>query len=140
MPTYLDEISPRSLTKTRTITFTNSEGREFPIEVTYRPNMLTSEPLRLRDDDPLLADEEDDAGRDSMREAISLCEVVVGSDLVGPLTNRAGETVVERDAPIPWEPKIIRCLPLVVRVAIIQGIREIEFPNANGSRRSRRRS
>lgn len=134
----LEKIAARDETKERTLKLKTPEGANFDATVTYYPNRLTAEPVQLTDEQDEA--EEDDAGRASMRDAISFAEIIADWDITGPVKSRTGEVLVERDAPIPLEPAILRCVPLWVRVAIIAAIREIEFPNRNGSRSSRRRS
>ena len=134
----LEKIAARDETKERTLKLSTPAGDAFTATVTYYPNRLTAEPVQLTEEQ---ADaEEDEAGRASMRDAISFAEIIADWDITGPVKSRAGHALVERDDPIPLEPEILRCVPLWVRVAIIAAIRDIEFPNRNGSRSSRRRS
>lgn len=134
----LEKIAARDETKQRTLKLKSPEGVNFDATVTYFPNRLTAEPVELTEEQDDA--EEDESGRASMRDAISFAEIIDDWDITGPVRSRTGEVLVERDAPIPLEPRILRCVPLWIRVAIIDAIRNIEFPNRNGSRNSRRRS
>jgi hypothetical protein len=134
----LEKIAARDETKERTLKLKTPEGDNFDATVTYYPNRLTAEPVELTDEQDEA--EQDDTGRASMRDAISFAEIIGDWDITGPVKSRTGEVLVERDAPIPLDPKILRCVPLWLRVDIINAIRNIEFPNRNGSRNSRRRS
>lgn len=134
----LEKIAARDETKERSLKLKTPDGTNFDATVTYYPNRLTAEPVQLTEEQEEA--EEDEAGRASMRDAISFAEIIADWDITGPVRSRTGAVLVERDAPIPLEPAILRCVPLWVRVAIIAAIREIEFPNRTGSRSSRRRS
>lgn len=150
MPIYLDELAPRDLKKTTTIRVTTTkvepDGTErevgFDIPVTYYPNRITGQARTIADDHPLLAGEEDDSGRDLMRQAIFFCDIVQSIDIAGEVRDLDGALIEGTSATtlIPVEPRIIRHLPTWTRLGILRGIGEAENPNPNGSRRSRRRS
>lgn len=141
MPYSIEEMAPRETRKTRDIQITRpDDGLKFTLTITYFPNRLTQEPIVIADDDPLLETLEDGEDPDSLKDAIAFCDIVAEWDVTGAgLVNRRGEPLANPAEVIPLEPRLVRSVPIWIRRGIFDGIRGIEFPNENGSRRSRRR-
>lgn len=136
MPISLEQFAPRDERKAVTLRLDAPTGTKFPVEVEFYVNRLTSEPVKMDEPDD---DDEDETGRTALRNAQAFCDIVASWDLLGPVYSRTGETLVERDAPVPLEPHVVRCVPMWFTSEITSKLIDLAFPNRSGSRGSRRR-
>lgn len=129
----LDEVYGRDERVTRVFKIGGADS-----EVTYYRNRLTMEESRAsaaRSDDDEGDDEEDDESQ-SNAVAARLCRILHEWDWEGPLYNGAGEMVVARGETVPFDPEIIKLIPLRATKALNEAIIEAEL--GNGSKKRRR--
>lgn len=144
MASILDLANPDE-TKTIHVPLTLRDGSKRPFQVTYYPNKLTMEPVKLRpkdapaDGDDDGDDADDETGKTSLRNATSFADMLEGWELTGPIYNREGVEVVAAGAPVPIAPLVIRCVPTWLTSQVTTGIMAVEFPDPKGSRTSRGR-
>ena len=139
----LDTIADRDQRRHAKLQLENPDGVRFTMEVEFHVNRVTTEHVEV-DIAPYFEEGETEDDLDeseiaAIRNAVGFCDMVPVWDLSGPLKNRAGETVIERDQPIPMEPRYVRLVPLWLTNAITQKLLEIVNPNRTSSRRSRKR-
>lgn len=140
----LNEVARRDEIKAKTLHLENPSGAKFTLDVEFYINRVTTEPLGDVDLSPYLDEGEivDDLSNEdvtSLRNAIEFCEIIARWDLTGPLVNRADKTVIAEGALIPLAPRMVRLVPLWLRILIVTRLMESLNPNPSSSRNSRRR-
>lgn len=104
-------------------------GFDEPLVVTYYPNRLTTE--RAAPNGNLSGPEHIEA--QAARDATLFCDLFASWDLTGPLYNHAGETIVPEGEIIPIEPDIVRLIPPLFRIQVIQALTVAIVPKATAS-------
>lgn len=121
----IQQLAPRDETAEHDVVFNTRHGR-MTVNVTFYPNRITAEPVIIEDAE---AKKEDQLGQTSFRNAQAFCQFVRSWDLTGPVFDRKGEQLVDDDAPVPLEPRIIRMIPATVTNKITEEIVAIARPN-----------